>query len=155
MLFKNQFLTKFEEVIAIKLIFFIFHLKFLPYNKILINRDNIAISVFVHFWLSLTNTWQISEAKIQTTLLDTEARCLVKLNVFSYHWIAKGKQRRTSKHLWPGECPEDTHDQPRGALKCTEKVDSSATLQSTNSTVEIYVLIRAEKSDFWRQFKVI
>ena len=49
MLFKNQFLTKFEEVIAIKLIFFIFHLKFLPYNKILINRDNIAISVFVHF----------------------------------------------------------------------------------------------------------
>ena len=56
MLFKNQFLTKFEEVIAIKSIFFIFHLKFLPYNKILINRDNIAISVFVHFWLSLTNT---------------------------------------------------------------------------------------------------
>ena len=37
---------------------------------------------------------------------------------------------------------------PRGALKCTEKVDSAATLQSTNSTVEIYVLIRAEKSDF-------
>ena len=30
---------------------------------------------------------------------------------------------------------------PRGALKCTEKVDSAVTLQSTNSTVEIYVLM--------------
>ena len=96
----------------------------------------LQILVFVYFgWV-----WQIPD-KYQRTRFKQPFLILARCSLSNWMYFLIIKLPKVSKAGPQSTYDLDTHDQPRGALKCTENVDSAATLQSTNSTVEIYVLI--------------